>query len=219
MSFQRFSRSSKWRLGDRLFDEVTEMLLSLLSRKGPSPTPIQCLRLGVGQSQYKVENHDFTSMGPKQRGTVDVHPENGIGCWMSRTECEAADRRWGWKRGPEWDFWDSEGTHDRKGCIWGGHDVWNPVTGELLKKDYFHRKHDGKQYDFLVEFWYPQWTAWVEKIKKVHQNAIWFCNPPVFQRPPDIAESIHNGRFCLSHHFYDGMTMLNKRRHLYNAVS
>jgi hypothetical protein len=60
--------------------------------------------------------------------------------------------------------------------------------------------------------------SYVKRIRTVHPNAICFVNPPVFEAPPDLDEEVTNGRMCLSAHFYDGMTLLGKRRHLFNAV-
>lgn len=46
-----------------------------------------------------------------------------------------------------------------------------------------------------------------------------FINPPIFGSPPDLSEETTQGRMALSSHFYDGLTMLGKRRHIFNAVS
>ena len=46
-----------------------------------------------------------------------------------------------------------------------------------------------------------------------------FINPPVFGSPPDLSVNTKQGRMALSAHFYDGLTLLGKRRHKFNAVS
>lgn len=184
-------------------------------RKGPSPTPLQGFQLGLGHAQAGVETHDFGSFGPKKTGSVDLRPQDGRGCWLTRDEARAVDARWGWTRGARWDFWDGPA----EGCIWAGHGVWDPQAGKILRKDYFEKRADGTAaYDFLAEFWLPQWTEYVRTLRAAHPRAIWFANPPVFAKPPDIAEAVHGGRFALSHHYYDAFSMLDKHRMLYNAV-
>lgn len=58
----------------------------------------------------------------------------------------------------------------------------------------------------------------MHRIRKAHPRGISFVNPPVFGSPPDLSEDVKNGRVALSPHFYDGLTMLGKRRHKFNAV-
>jgi hypothetical protein len=90
------------------------------NRKGPSPTPIQAFNLGVGRRATGVSVDDFTSLGPKHRGKVTVTPPGGEGVWMTREEVGEVERRWGWRWGAEWDFWDEDG---KGGCPWAGHGV------------------------------------------------------------------------------------------------
>jgi hypothetical protein len=79
--------------------------------KGPCPTPLQMLRLGYGQA---------VSFGAKKLDKITITPPDGLGVWMTRDEARAAEKRWGWKMGQEWDFWEEDGSG---GCIWAGHDV------------------------------------------------------------------------------------------------
>jgi len=92
----------------------------LSCRKGASPTPIQGFNLGIGRSVPNIQVGDFTSLGQKTKGTITITPPDGDGAWLTRQEAKAAEDRWGWKLGSEWDFWDSEG---KGGCIWAGHGV------------------------------------------------------------------------------------------------
>jgi hypothetical protein len=62
------------------------------------------------------------------------------------------------------------------------------------------------------------YVAYVNRIRQAHPDTISFINPPVFEKPPDLSEHVEHGKMALSSHFYDGMTLLGKRRHLYNAV-
>lgn len=67
-----------------------------------------------------VQNYDFTSLGPKKLGKMKITPPEGQGVWMTRSEARDAERRWGWKWGDEWDFWEADGSG---GCVWAGHEV------------------------------------------------------------------------------------------------
>jgi hypothetical protein len=87
-------------------------------RKGPTPSPVQSFQLGMGQRVTDIQDHDFTSLGPKKRGTVTITPPDGKAVWMTRSEAREAEQRWGWKWGNEWDFWDENGEG---GCVWAGH--------------------------------------------------------------------------------------------------
>jgi hypothetical protein len=88
--------------------------------KGPCPTPLQMLRLGYGQAVSGIQDYDFTSFGAKKLDKITITPPDGLGVWMTRDEARAAETRWGWKMGQEWDFWEQDGSG---GCIWAGHDV------------------------------------------------------------------------------------------------
>jgi len=63
------------------------------------------------------------------------------------------------------------------------------------------------------------YEAYITRIRKSHPSAISFINPPIFESPSDLSEEVKQGRMVLSSHFYDGLTMLGKRRHKFNAVS
>ncbi|WWD15903.1 hypothetical protein CI109_100327 [Kwoniella shandongensis] len=182
-------------------------------KKGPSPTPIQGFRLGVGQSVNDIEYGDFTSTGQKTKGKITLTPPGGKGVWLSRKEAEEAGQRWGWKWGEEWDFWNEDGE---AGCVWAGHGVWDRTDGSLLNKEYFVR--EGKENaGFIDDFWRDHYTSFIGRVRQAHPNAISFVNGPIFKSPPDISQEVKRGRIALSSHFYDGLTMLGKRRHKFNA--
>lgn len=88
--------------------------------KGPCPTPLQMLQLGYGQAVSGISNYDFTAFGAKKLGKITITPPESLGVWMTRDEAKAAEKRWGWKMGKEWSFWEEDGSG---GCIWAGHDV------------------------------------------------------------------------------------------------
>lgn len=58
---------------------------------------------------------------------------------------------------------------------------------------------------------------YITAIRQAHTQAIAFICPPVFQAPPNLPVSHTQKRLALSSHFYDAMTMMGKRRHVFNA--
>lgn len=188
-----------------------------MTRKGPTPTPLQNFLLGSGVPQKDVEEWEFSYLGPKKTGSTDLTPKDGLGCWLTREEADAAASQFGWKR--DYDFWGDEPESMASGDVWAAHGVWDRHEGKILIKDYFHHpkdKHD-EPYDFLKDFWHNQWAGYMRRIHRSHPRAISFCNPPVFAQPPSLDHSVHQGRLALSAHFYEALTMLNKRRHVYGA--
>lgn len=93
---------------------------------------------------------------------------------------------------------------------------WDPQTGQLLQKHYFE-KINGEPCDFMEHFWKRHYIQYIAGLRKHHPKAISFLNPPVFGSPPDLDEDVKQGRMALTPHFYDGLTMLGKRRHKFNA--
>ncbi|KAG8987360.1 hypothetical protein FRB90_003385, partial [Tulasnella sp. 427] len=72
-------------------------------KKGPTPTPIQSLRLGTGVPQT-VENYDFGAMGPSRNGSVTIDPA-GRSVWSNpSTEEDGVHKKWGWKRDSNWEL-------------------------------------------------------------------------------------------------------------------
>ncbi|WRT67127.1 uncharacterized protein IL334_004093 [Kwoniella shivajii] len=181
-------------------------------KKGPSPTPLQGFQLGLGQKVNNIEFGDFTSTGQKSKGTVTITPPEGKGVWLTREEAKEAEMKWGWKWSEDWDFWDENG---QGGCVWAAHGVWDPLKGTIKRPQYF--SPPDSEVDFIRDFWRVHYTRFLERIRSSHPNAISFINPPVFEEPPDLSEDVKRGRIASSPHFYDGLTLLNKRRHVFNA--
>ncbi len=70
------------------------------NKMGPSPTPFQGMRLGMGEKQ-EVENWVFGSMGPARSGTVTIDPK-GAKAWATADIEEKMAQRYGWKRDAGW---------------------------------------------------------------------------------------------------------------------
>ena len=183
------------------------------AKKGTVPTPLQSFKLGMGVAQT-LDNYTFGSFGSRRNGSVTVDPK-GIRIWADPgTEPNGVHPKWGWRRSSEWTL----GT-----CVWALHDVWNVDTGSLLQPHYFRYSPsspsgaDPVPVHFSEEFLLPHLTDYVTRIRAAHPSAIAFIQAPVFAIPPEVPESLLKGRACHSTHYYDGLTLLTRHWHLFNA--
>lgn len=172
-------------------------------RIGPTPTPFQAMRLGMGQ-RVEVENWRVGSLGSKRDGSVVVDPE-GVRAWLA-ADAEEDGSLYGWTRGPDWEL----GT-----CIWSLHGVWDPDTDELLQPDYFALYRGPvekvlRKVDFGADYWLQHWRRYAPVVRKFHAEAILFVATPVFQVPPKIDGPELQQRVVHSTHFYDGLTLVTK---------
>ena len=175
-------------------------------KKGSFPTPVQSLKLGVGQAQT-VDNWHFGSTGPRRDGTVTIDPK-GHSIWADpATETDGVHPKWGWKRSPQWKL----GT-----CLWAQHGVWDVESGYILRPDYFRFAPEDDM-DFIKDFWRPHWLAYSRRIRQSHPEAIMFVHPPVFAIPPPIEEDDLRGRCCYSPHYYDGLTLITRHWNWFNS--
>ena len=177
-------------------------------KKGPTPTPAQGFRLGMGQAQ-EVEHWEFGAFGPRMTKMVTVDPK-GTKIW-ARPKDEDEDgvnTKWGWKRHPGW----TQGT-----CIWALHCVWDVQSGDILRPDYFHTAPGEPKLPFVEQWWRPHWQAFQKRIKPHHPECIWFIQPPVFSFPPRVEGDDHEGRCCYSAHYYDGLTLVSRHWNWFNA--
>lgn len=184
-------------------------------KKGTMPTPLQSLKLGMGVAQT-LDNYTFGSFGSTRSGTVTVDPQ-GVRIWVDpSTEPNGVHPKWGWKRSSEWTL----GT-----CVWALHGVWDIDTGSLLQPHYFSHYPspsppsvtDSDPVPFAQEFLLPHLIDYVTRIRDAHPSAIAFVQAPVFAIPPKTPESLLKGRACHSTHYYDGLTLVTRHWHLFNA--
>ena len=191
---------------DDLHQFSTESTATL--KKGPTPTPAQGFKLGMGQAQ-EVEYWEFGAFGPKMTKMVTIDPK-GSKLW-ARPKGEDEDgvnTKWGWKRDPCW----TQGT-----CIWASHGVWDVGSGEVLRPDYFHAAPGQTKLPFVEQWWRPHWQAFQKRIRPHHPECIWFIQPPVFSLPPRVDDEDLKGRCCYSAHYYDGLTLLSRHWNWFNA--
>lgn len=109
---------------------------------------------------------------------------------------------------------------------------WSPKSGDLIHPSYFDRGdlQLEDRGEFIEDFWVRKYTlppqcehakrltgkghyqAYLTRLREAHPNAIAFVNPPIFKEPPNLPEELKRGRVALSSHYYDGITMLGKRK-------
>ncbi|TIB84893.1 glycoside hydrolase [Wallemia mellicola] len=179
----------------KLYDEQKVKL-------GSCPTPHQAFMLGSGY-RTTVQYWEFTALGPKRRRDVVVDPGN-TSAWLSPEEEPDGKSRWGWQRDPYWKLGK---------CIWALHDVWDDQTKKLKQPEYFKEVPQ----PFVDIHWKEFVTEWSSNIRSVHSNAILWIAPPVFERPCSFKDDTLGGRAALSHHYYDGLTLMTKQWHWFNA--
>ncbi|KAL7419794.1 hypothetical protein Q5752_005710 [Cryptotrichosporon argae] len=178
-------------------------------KKGPTPTPFEGMRLGMGEA-VEVPNWDFGALGPTKNGTVRLDPK-GVRLWLSPgDEATRGGGKWGWKRDPQWQL----GT-----CIWAQHGVWDPSTSTLLQPRYFATlpSDPSRAAEFVPDFWRTHWLAYASRVRRHQPEAIHFIQSAVFARPAELPATFLAGRACASPHYYDGLTLMTKHWNWFNA--
>jgi hypothetical protein len=163
-------------------ENITELPKEQELRKGVTPTPFETMLLGEGNEVENIDFWDVGSFGPQKIYTVTVDPD-GVRAWLP----------------------------DRK-CIWADHGVWDPLSKQVLKPQYFktHPK-TGKVVDFISEFWKPFVNRFATELREIHPQCIVFVEPPVNSIPPAWTHDDIKGRLAYAPHWYDGLTLLNKK--------
>ncbi|KAG0152071.1 hypothetical protein CROQUDRAFT_650110 [Cronartium quercuum f. sp. fusiforme G11] len=180
-------------------------------RIGPMPTPIQGMRLGMGE-KMTLDTYKFGPIGPQRDGSTTIDPK-GERAWLDPAAEPGGRSGYGWRRHSGWKL----GT-----CIWAQHGVWDPKTGEVLEPDYFGRSRieSGSKTDFAADYWRPHLNAYCHMIRQIHPEAILFVHPPVFEIPPALGSDvlpILEHRSVFSSHFYDGLTLVTRHWNWFNA--
>jgi hypothetical protein len=85
-------------------------------KKGPTASPIQGMKLGMGEKQ-ELDVWDFGGLGPKKSGTQVIDPQ-GRKVWLAAEEEESrGGGKWGWKRGEEWEMGTCSMSHQTLSSI------------------------------------------------------------------------------------------------------
>lgn len=96
------------------------------------------------------------------------------------------------------------------GCPFEAHGLYNTQERTVLQDDYF-RRYNGRDVDYVNDFWLPFAKAYTQAIRVEHSNAIIFADPTVNEVPPKwnlAAEGTK--RVVYAPHWYDGVTLMNK---------
>ncbi|KAI0023054.1 putative glycosyl hydrolase [Xylariomycetidae sp. FL0641] len=177
---------------------------------GSTPTPVQAMRLGMGRAQT-VDEYRLGQTGPHKTGTLAIAPSRA--CWL-----QAEDPRWEWTREESWPL----GT-----CVWALHGVWDAASGDLQAPGYFDRMprssaaacaadNDGADpLSFMASYWQEFHARWTATVRAHAAHAILLVQPSVFTPPPatDDDDDEPQRRMAYAPHFYDGLTMMQRRWH------
>jgi hypothetical protein len=88
----------------------------------------------------------------------------------------------------------------------------------ISKPDYFSQNPSKQgKVDFEADYWLPHFTAYIERVRSHHPEAIAFVQPPVFHEPPRIPSAQLGHRACYAPHFYDGLTLITRHWWWFNA--
>ncbi|KAF9195938.1 hypothetical protein BGZ50_002967 [Haplosporangium sp. Z 11] len=197
-------------------EDVTKLPHHQELKKDATPTPLQAMVLGQGYQQT-VEFWVSTFFGPKRRGSRTIDPE-GITAWLTKEKRDEKDKRFGWSRSP---------SYPKAGdCIWAHHGVWDIDTQQVLDAEYFYKDPEsGEKYDFDGRSFLPFCRRFAQAVRTIHSAAIIFLEPPVNEIPPslppphdddDVAQFDITSRVVYAPHWYDGLTLLNKKWNFFN---
>ena len=170
-------------------------------RVGTVPTAFQALKLGSGFAET-LDYFEFGNFGPAKKGTRFIDP-GGAKVWVSPGK--AQDIKYGWKRSPDWKLGE---------CLWAQHGVWDPLTKELLKPDYFATTQGGTTMTdevWMQNYLLPHVKKYINVIRESHTDAMLLLQPPVWFIPPKLDQETLGGRVVYSPHFYDGLTLMQKK--------
>lgn len=176
-------------------------------KRGSTPTGFQSFMLGEGHDAI-VEQYDISIFGPTKIGSKKIDPE-GASCWLTETERDRIDLRYGWKRSASW----LPGQ-----CIWRTHGVWAKSEDgpKLIKKDYFARVPESpliivdESYFINHQFvdYYKRFRA---AFRKIDKDSFLFMQGLVFKQPPQLKGSdLIDRKTVYACHFYDGMSLMFK---------
>ena len=167
---------------------------------GTVPTGFQAIKLGSGIAE-PVDYYYFSSLGPRKNGTRLVDP-GGLKVWAAPS---SSDSKYGWKRSPDWKLGE---------CLWAQHGVWDIDSEELLQPDYFAKTADGEVIDdemWMQRYHLPHVKEYIQAIRESHKESMLLLQCPVWFIPPKINPEDFGGRVVYAPHFYDGLTLMQKK--------
>lgn len=152
-----------------------------LLKTGVCPTALQSMLLGEGYPQ-KVEVWEQRATGTKRTGYRLVNPQ-GVRAWR-------------------------DGAH----CIWRQHGVWDMTPDGkplLLRPDYFSMVN-GRQVDFIQDYYRPFANRYAREIRSVHPGALIFLETGPGHTPPRWGEEDAQ-QVVYAPHWYDAYVFFLKR--------
>lgn len=203
VGWESFNEPNKGFLG---YHSLAEYPADQRLKLGPTPTGWDNLRLGMGRA-VTASVWSFGMFGPTRSGTETLDPAGAV-VWLSPDAEE--ESRYGWSRDPDWKL---------GRCIWAQHGVWDIETDKLLKPDYFARDADGTEmtYEHFTNTHFMHfYRAYRTAIRAEAPDTIMFCQPSVFEVPPDLLSNRTDKtedpepNTVFAPHFYDGLTLIRK---------
>lgn len=179
--------------------DLSKLMPTQQIKLGTVPTAFQAMKLGSGLPET-VDYYEFGAYGPAKKGTRLVDP-GGLKVWAPDVD----EKRYGWKRSPDWRLGE---------CIWAQHGAWNAETGDLLSPDYFAKTSDGEVITdeiWMQRYFLPHVKEYINAIRESHKEAMILLQPPVWFIPPKMDSEYLGGRVVYSPHFYDGLTLMQKK--------
>jgi hypothetical protein len=87
-----------------------------------------------------------------------------------------------------------------------------------LKPDYFFRTGAGEEIDeevWMQAYFIPHVKDYINAVRESHKEAMLLLQPPVWFIPPKLDPETLGGRVVYSPHFYDGLTLMQKKWYRY----
>ena len=205
-------------------------------RVGTTPTAYQALRLGMGLA-CEVDVYRIAITGPQRYDNKVVDPK-GVRAWLSPEDAIAVDKKYGWKRGPNWKLgeciyaqrgvwkWDSDvdwealptlTTDERKNIANAKCALLKPYFFSVPDKDYILSTDKVPKAIDINYFINHNFVDFFIKFKKtvrdIEPNAFVFLQPPVLELPPNVKDDprkVVDRRTVYCPHYYDGMSLMFK---------
>jgi hypothetical protein len=181
--------------------DLNNLMANQQIRLGTVPTAFQGLKLGSGFAET-CDYFEFGNFGPAKKGTRVVDP-GGVKVWAAPGSTE--ESKYGWKRSPDWKLGE---------CLWAQHGVWDTTTRKLSRPDYFAKTPDGEEVTdevWMQRYFIPHVKTYIDAIRESHTEAMILFQPPVWFIPPKMNPEVLGGRVVYSPHFYDGLTLMQKK--------
>lgn len=168
-------------------------------RVSTTPTALQAMKLGMGMA-CDVDEYKIMVTGPQKSGVRRVDPR-GTRAWLSPSELNEVDLKYGWKR----EGWTGD-------CIYADAGVWLADTGEVVRRDYFAQGRYNTEY-FINHNFVDFYLRFKSTVRDITPNLFVLMQPPVLEVPPKVKRDprhVVDSKTIYCPHYYDGMSLMFK---------